>query len=548
MKVLRTLLIALLATGVLAGDTPALPPRDGWTFVAGAEDLIASGGWSCISGISTSGHNIVLTAGSSYSTQINTNGPRLAPQGDFGVLAALSPKSGSGWLTLVGVLGKDSWWNGLKRLDVGVTPTGLSISYFLGDSPSAQSVTFDGDTSADPSVLEVARLGTELAFSLNGAELGRIEDPGLFADAVYFGMNAAPNSELWISALSAAAPAGSATAILPVPFSQVIPRSGSGLRDLASSQDFLIGAAVTPGLLSNSRYASTLGAEFNLIVPENALKFDTLHPARDRYNFCPGDSLLTFATANGMKMRGHTLVWHQQAPSWVTNGKFSKEELSEILRDHILTSVSHYKGKLIAWDVVNEAINYGPPYRLRSDSVWGTTIGPDYIDKAFQWARETDPDVKLFYNDTGGEGLGAKSDAVYALAKDLKSRGIPIDGVGLQMHLSFANPIKPADLAANLQRLADLGLEVQITEMDVATPDPITPEKMAVQAGIYRDVVSACRAAANCRALLTWGISDAYSWIPSARPGNSGGLLFDQQFQPKAAYDAVKTVLTPQQP
>ena len=548
---MRIFLTALFAIGVLLADDPVvLQPRDGWTFVPGAEDLIATGGWGCASGFSTNGHNVILTSTSNYVTPINTSGPRLTPLGDFSVLAALSPKSGNGWLTLVGALGQNLWWSGLKRLDVGITPTGLSVVYFTGDSPDGTVLTFDGDASTDPSIIEVSRIGTQLAFGLNGVELGRVDDPGLFATTVYFGMNAAPNSELWISALAASAPADSMTSVAQTPYSQVIarPAGAAGLRDLASSQGFLIGAAINPDLLSNQAYATTLGLEYNLIVPENVLKFDSVHPARDRYNFCPGDRLLTFANVNGMKMRGHALVWHQQVPSWVTAGKFSKDELLQIMHDHILAVGTHYKGKLIAWDVVNEAINYGNVATFRSDSIWGTTIGLEYIDRAFQWAHEADPDVKLFYNDTGGEGLGTKSDAVYNLVKGLKSRGIPIDGVGMQMHVKVASPIKPADFAANLQRYADLGLEVQITEMDVTTPDPLTPAKMDAQAAIYRDVLNTCRSAANCKALLTWGISDAYSWITGFAPGNSGGLLFDKQFQPKPAYDAVRAVLTPPQP
>jgi endo-1,4-beta-xylanase len=318
--------------------------------------------------------------------------------------------------------------------------------------------------------------------------------------------------------------------VLAPAYQQTYPLTGTGLRDL--SPGLLIGAAVNPDLLSNSAYASTLATQFNLIVPENVLKFGLVHPTPDQYNFCPADRLLSFAHANGMQMRGHNFVWHQQVPDWILNGNYSSDQLLQIMHDHIFAVAGHYQGQLVSWDVVNEALNYGPPYVLRSDSIWGNTIGPSYIDSAFQFARAADPNALLYYNDTGGEGLGPKSDAIYNLVADLVARGIPIDGVGLEMHLNLKQPLPPADLAA-------LGLIVSITEMDVETPDPLTPDKMVAQAQIYNNVVSTCLAAAKCVAFGTWGISDAYSWIPSTYPGNSGGLLFDTQFQPKPAYNAV---------
>ncbi len=268
------------------------------------------------------------------------------------------------------------------------------------------------------------------------------------------------------------------------------------------------------------------------------MKFAPTHPELGRYNFCAADQLIAFAQANDMQVRGHTLVWHQSLPAWLTKGAYSRDDVVSILHDHIDTVVKHFKGKLLSWDVVNEAIAYSPPYGPQP-SFWRDTIGPEYVDMAFRWAREADPDVKLFYNDTGGEGLGAKSDAVYNLVKGMLDRGVPLDGVGLQMHVSVTGAPTPAAISANLQRLAQLGLTIHITEMDVRIPSPQTASSLAGQATIYRGIVAACLANSKCEALLTWGVSDANSWIPGAYPGFGSALLFDEQLQPKPAYQAV---------
>ena len=183
----------------------------------------------------------------------------------------------------------------------------------------------------------------------------------------------------------------------------------------------------------------------------------------------------------------------------------------------------------------------GAPYGPQP-SYWLTTLGSGYVDQAFLWAHAADPSAKLFYNDTGGEGLGAKSDAVYNLVRGLVSRGIPIHGVGLQMHVTLAPP-SVADISANIQRLGALGLEVHITEMDVRLAVPASAGDLAAQAAVYRNVLSACQANSHCTALLTWGVSDANSWIPGFYPGFGAALLFDQQYRPKPAYSAFATQL-----
>lgn len=527
----------------------ALSPHAGWSLAPGAEDLILTGSWSCVSQVAVNANSLTIAANSNFVTPINTSGPKLQVQGDFSVLATLSAPSSTGtYLTLVGTLSTGpAFWNGLKRLDVGTSNGSVSVNYWTGGSANAVAQGFKLPAgTGDPYNLEVARIGALIVVFVNGSEAGRLADPGIFdSGQVYLGFNAAPQNTLMVTALAAAIPAAGASKVsLFSSYLQVAQRTGSGLRDLAGPTGFLVGAAVNPSLFSVDAYALTLGSQFNLVVPENAMKFAETEPARDQYSFCAADQIVAFAQANGMKVRGHNLVWQQDLPNWLTQGNFSSADAATILRDHISTVAGRYKGKLVAWDVVNEAIAYGAPYGPQP-SYWLTSLGSGYIDQAFRWARDADPAAKLFYNDTGGEGMGAKSDAVYNLVAGMVSRGVPIDGVGLQMHVTVAGAPSASSISSNIKRLGALGLEVQITEMDVRLPVPASASDLAAQATVYKNVASACLANSNCTALLTWGVSDANSWIPAAYPGFGAALLFDQQFQPKPAVGAVAGMLAP---
>ena len=321
-----------------------------------------------------------------------------------------------------------------------------------------------------------------------------------------------------------------------------IPATADSLRFQAQSCDMQIGAAVAADpLRSDPLYAKTLAREFNLLTPENSMKFGPVHPDRDRYDFRDADAIVQFAEAHRMQVRGHTLVWHSQLPAWLTAGNWARDVLVEILRDHILTVVGRYRGRVVAWDVVNEAM--GDSGSLR-DTIWLRVIGPEYIDMAFHWAHEADPDALLFYNDYSAEGLGHKSDAIYALVQGLVQRGVPIHGVGLQMHTSLGACPRHEDVATNIDRLAALGLEVHITEMDVRIPEPVTEEELDAQARIYRDMLRVCISAENCTAFVLWGFADCHSWIPDFFPGYGAGLIFDENYDPKPACDALADVLT----
>jgi endo-1,4-beta-xylanase len=309
-----------------------------------------------------------------------------------------------------------------------------------------------------------------------------------------------------------------------------------------------ISAAVNPSRFTESPYTDALARELNMVEPENVLKFALVHPGAERFDFSQGDRIVEFAQAHGMAVRGHTLVWHNQLASWVKEGNFTPEQLSRILHDHITTVMRHYAGKVWAWDVVNEAFAEGHP-GLRS-TLWYDapgigfkSDGTKYIEQAFRWAREADPKALLFYNDYNAETINPKSDAIYAMAKDFKSRGVPLDGIGLQMHVNLKTNL--SRLGENIQRLTDLGIQVHITELDVAIPlnpdgAPIDPEALQKQAKIYGEIASTCLRFKGCTAIQTWGITDRYSWIPGSSKGKNGlALPLDRDYQPKPAYAAL---------
>ena len=313
------------------------------------------------------------------------------------------------------------------------------------------------------------------------------------------------------------------------------------LRDLAAARGVHIGAAVAVGPFKNEPvYTDTLKREFDMIVGENAFKWSEIHRYRGEYYFGVTDALVDFAEANGMAVRGHTLVWHNQNPGWLTGSTPTRDEAIAILKDHIDTVVGRYKGRIVAWDVVNEAIDDGTG-ELR-DTFWLQTIGPDYIALAFQFAHAADPDAKLYYNDYNAEDDGPKSDAVYELVKQLKADGVPIDGVGWQMHLTSGQYIDPG-FGENGERLAALGLEVSITELDVRLRLPETPANLKVQADTYADVMQLCLQLTNCKSVVTWGFTDKHSWVPGFFDGFGAALPFDASYSPKPAYDAMRASL-----
>jgi endo-1,4-beta-xylanase len=346
------------------------------------------------------------------------------------------------------------------------------------------------------------------------------------------------------------------------------------LREAAQASGLLAGTAVRPAALSEPAYASTLAREFNMLEPEDALKWEVVHPEPQSYDFSQADQIVDFATRHGMKVRGHALVWHRQNPKWLTEGKYTSGELAEILEKHIKTVVGHYRGKIFAWDVVNEAfdelrqgelrstiwrdqpgIAIASSYELRATSNPGrselearsSTQSYSYIERCFRWAHEADPQALLFYNEAEAETMNPKSDAIYAMVRDFRQRGVPIDGVGFEMHIAHLHA-DVASISANIKRFTALGVQVHITEMDVALPvdaeGNARAEDLQLQADIYRQIATACVSHPGCTAIQTWGFTDKYSWIGShSKKAEGAALLFDRNYRSKPAYVALRNTL-----
>ncbi|MBA4860715.1 endo-1,4-beta-xylanase [Streptomyces sp. PSKA54] len=303
--------------------------------------------------------------------------------------------------------------------------------------------------------------------------------------------------------------------------------AASTLGAAAAEKGRYFGTAVAASHLGESQYVSTLNTEFNSVTPENEMKWDALEATRNSFTYTSADRIVSHAQSRGMQVRGHTLVWHSQLPSWVSG--LGATDLRSAMNNHITQVMTHYKGKIHSWDVVNEAFQDGSSGARRS-SPFQDKLGNGFIEEAFRTARAADPNAKLCYNDYNTDGVNAKSTAVYNMVKDFKARGVPIDCVGFQSHFNSASPV-PSDYQANLQRFADLGVDVQITELDIEGSG-------TAQANSYSSVVKACLAVSRCTGITVWGVTDKYSWRASGTP-----LLFDSNYVKKPAYTAVLTAL-----
>lgn len=321
-----------------------------------------------------------------------------------------------------------------------------------------------------------------------------------------------------------------------------LPENLAGLRDLADGRGLRLGVSLDRQWLDDPHYLQVMVREFNLITPENALKFQFIHPEPDRYEFAVADAFIRFAEMNRMAVRGHTLVWDTQLPAWVWEADLTREGWRVMLREHITAVVSRYRGRIYAWDVVNEPLT---DEGLLRNTLWLQKIGPEYIALALQWAHEADPEALLFVNDHAVEGINPKSNALYALARGLLQEEVPLHGVGFQAHLWLAGPPTKEEFAQNLKRFEDLGLQVHVTEMDVRTqysPQPLE-ERLRGQAEMYGLIAGGCLAAPNCDTLVVWGLTDAQSWISGYTGNPDAPVLLDAAYRPKPAYETLRQLL-----
>lgn len=347
-----------------------------------------------------------------------------------------------------------------------------------------------------------------------------------------------------------AAPAGKVAAVpasVPGAAALTAQRSAADdktLRELAKRTGMKIGTAVDMAALNDdATYRERVAAEFNSVTAENVMKWSELEPTRGTLNFGPADELVAFAKANGQSVRGHTLLWHNQLPTWLTDGVASGEidsaELRQILKRHVFEVAGHFRGKIYQWDVVNEVIDDNAQLR---DTIWLQKLGPGYIADVFRWAHQADPKAKLYINDYNVEGLNAKADAYYELVKQLKADRVPIHGFGMQGHLGVQYGFDGRALQ-NVQRFEALGLETSFTEVDVRMIMPTDNTKLQAQANGYGILLRACLLAKRCTSFTVWGFTDKYSWVPGVFTGEGAANLLDENFAQKPAYQAVSQTL-----
>jgi len=284
------------------------------------------------------------------------------------------------------------------------------------------------------------------------------------------------------------------------------------------------GTAIAAGKLGDSAYTTIAGREFNMVTPENEMKWDATEPSQNNFTYGNADRIVSFAQGRGMRVRGHALAWHSQQPGWVQN--LSGTALRNAMLNHVTKVAQNYAGRIYAWDVVNEAFADGNSGARRDSNLQRT--GNDWIEAAFRAARTADPGAKLCYNDYNIDNWSAaKTQAVYNMVRDFKSRGVPIDCVGLQSHFTGGSSY-PGNYRTTLSSFAALGVDVHITELDITNANPTA----------YANVVNDCLAVARCMGITVWGVRDSDSWRSGESP-----LLFDGGGNKKAAYNSVLTAL-----
>jgi endo-1,4-beta-xylanase len=373
----------------------------------------------------------------------------------------------------------------------------------------------------------------------------------------------------FLKSAAATAAAGTVAAALPIacakpqasPASPPAPptltqvNGSRSLRAHGAAHGLLVGCAVAPQHLdAEPQYAATVAQQAGILVPENALKWAALRPAPDQFDFRQADDILVFALAHQQKMRGHNLCWHEALPSWFAS-TVTKENAAHFLTQHILTVAGRYAGKLHSWDVVNEAIDAKSPRPdgLRQ-SPWLELIGPDYIELAFRTARQADSTALLTYNDYGIEldtpEHIAKRGQVMMLVRRMQARAVPIDAVGIQSHLNIGDAPGPG-LLHFVRELHSMNLQVFLTEMDVndrTAPADVAPRDAAV-AQVYHDYLTLLLPEPNVTALLTWGITDRYTWLshlPHASRADGKPerpLPFDYDYNPTPAFFAERDAI-----
>jgi endo-1,4-beta-xylanase len=362
--------------------------------------------------------------------------------------------------------------------------------------------------------------------------LGAARSPGSASRRRMFTAGAATAATL--AAMATLAIGGSAQAALA---------PGTPLKTLAAANGSrYFGSDMTGDLLNNTTVTQLQAQQFSMLTPGNEMKWDTTQPSPPpaAFNFTPGNNIVNYATANNERVRCHNLVWHSQLPGWVSS--LPTNQVQAAMENHITTEANAFKGKCYAWDVVNEPFNDDANATPRADAFFNA-MGIGYIADALRTAHAADPAAKLYLNDYNIEGMNAKSNAMFSLAQSLLAQGAPLNGIGFESHFILGQI--PSDMQANMQRFANLGLDVAVTELDVRINLPASSANLQQQATDFSNVVKACLGVTRCVGVTQWAIGDADSWIPGffTNPPQGAATMFDQSYNPKPAFTAVQTAL-----
>ncbi len=307
-------------------------------------------------------------------------------------------------------------------------------------------------------------------------------------------------------------------------------------RKIADGNGMVFGLAVKAGDIYTPETVKILKSHFNLIVPEDSMKWVNIRPKKDFWNWSDMDAMVDFAEKNKMKIKGHTFLWQDQNGPYVHSLK-TREEAIALLTDHITTIMTRYKGRVSEYDVANEVFNEDGTMR---DTIWRRLIGDDFLDIAFKTARAADPDAKLILCDYNTEYAGtAKGDASYELVKELKGRGVPVDGVAFQLHCMAELPLNEEAIRENVRRFHAMGVTCSFSEVDVRMKLPADEVTIGLQNDVYERLATIARTEPGAKSLILWGLSDKGSWIPRAFPGYGSANVFDKDMKKKPAYHAL---------
>jgi len=315
------------------------------------------------------------------------------------------------------------------------------------------------------------------------------------------------------------------------------PQPGPGLNSVATHQGLLyFGTATDNPELNDTAYTAILNDKkmFGQITAANSMKWDATEPSPGVFTFDAADVIAHLAEMDGRILRGHNCVWHNQLPDWVSGGTFTSSELLSIVQNHCSTLVSHFRGHVYSWDVLNEIMNDDGTF---AQDIFFNTTGTAYIATALHAARAADPHAKLYMNDFNIEGTGAKATAYQNLIKTLKSEHVPIDGIGLQSHFIVGE--LPPNIQENIQAFVDLGVEVAITELDVRMTLPATDALLAQQKQDYQTAVEACVNVKGCVGITVWDFTDKFSWVPGAFAGEGAACPWDENLKLKPAFTGI---------